>query len=223
MPFKRQKTPLISLHGEALTAAMASIGMNFAAPPTAEANIEDTLLAASVEALTQGDLRTLALLTTWLGIHSARVNVDRLRSLIAVQESERVRAYWAAVGTWLAKDRRVLVLARLYRGERIDLLPVGTDFQVRRFGEDPRFAAGPLRVPANVLRERPVDVMPPAALAKRHRAYRQRVLMGPTYRADMWAALERDPSLSPAELARRSYGSFATAWQVKHDFTLLVA
>src|SRR5690242_19290249 len=120
MPFKRQKTPRIALQGEGLTAAMASIGMNFAAPPTADANIEDTLLAASVEALAQGDLRTLALLTTWLGIHASRVNVDRLRRLLAAQESERVRAYWAAVGTWLAKDRRFLPLTRLYRGERLD-------------------------------------------------------------------------------------------------------
>jgi hypothetical protein len=39
----------------------------------------------------------------------------------------------------------------------------------------------------------------------------------------MWAVLESDPSLSPAELARRTYGSFATAWQVKQDFELLAA
>jgi len=39
----------------------------------------------------------------------------------------------------------------------------------------------------------------------------------------MWAQLENDPTLSPADLARRTYGSFATAWQVKRDWQLLNA
>src|SRR5258708_15349273 len=43
----------------------------------------------------------------------------------------------------------------------------------------------------------------------------------PTYRADVWVALEAAPHLSAAELARRTYASFATAWQVKQDFEIL--
>jgi hypothetical protein len=58
-------------------------------------------------------------------------------------------------------------------------------------------------------------------LAKRHTVYRHRLLMGPSYRADMWATLEGEPTLTAAELARRTYGSFATAWQVKRDFAIL--
>jgi len=45
--------------------------------------------------------------------------------------------------------------------------------------------------------------------------------MGPSYRADMWAELDQDPSLSAAKLARRAYGSFATAWHVKQDWEVL--
>jgi hypothetical protein len=45
--------------------------------------------------------------------------------------------------------------------------------------------------------------------------------MGASYRADMWAALDNKPTLTAAELARRAYGSFATAWQVKRDFAIL--
>jgi hypothetical protein len=48
-------------------------------------------------------------------------------------------------------------------------------------------------------------------------------MMGPGYRADMWSALERDSTLSAAELARRTYGSFATAWHVRQDFGLLAS
>jgi hypothetical protein len=47
-----------------------------------------------------------------------------------------------------------------------------------------------------------------ADLAKLHRAYHYLVMIGPSYRADMWTAVERSPELSTAELARKTYGSF---------------
>jgi hypothetical protein len=97
----------------------------------------------------------------------------------------------------------------------------GTEFQVKRHGEDPRFQRSAIRVAANVLRNRTADVLPPAELARRHHAYRWRIIMGPSYRADMWAALEDDSTQSTAELARKTYGSFATAWRVRRDFGLL--
>jgi hypothetical protein len=37
----------------------------------------------------------------------------------------------------------------------------------------------------------------------------------------MWAAIEEDPTLSAAALARKAYGSFATAWHVRRDFELV--
>ncbi|OGQ09137.1 MAG: hypothetical protein A2138_12005 [Deltaproteobacteria bacterium RBG_16_71_12] len=200
---------------------MTSIGMVFAARRDTAANIEDTLVAASERGLLRDDLRTLAILVTWLGVHTRMINADRLVRLIEDHESRRVRAFWSAFAIWQRKDRRFARLAKLYGGHRVDLLSVGTDFQVKRHGEDPRFAFGPLRVPANALRDRPADVLEPAELAKRHPAYRQRLIIGPSYRADMWATLEREPATSTAELARRAYGSFATAWQVKRDFGLV--
>lgn len=223
MAYRRVIAPPALLTGDELTSAMVGIGMNFAAAPMKDPNIEDTLLAASVEGMEHDDLRVLAVLVTWLGVHHSRINADRLIRAVTSLESPRVRAFWAAVAQWLDKDRRLARLLDLHDGPRVDVLRVGTDFQVRRKGEDSRFHDTVLRVPAGVLRDRIDDVLSPAELAKRHCTYRHRVLMGPNYRADMWAALESDPSLSPAELARRTYGSFATAWQVKQDFELLAA
>jgi hypothetical protein len=51
--------------------------------------------------------------------------------------------------------------------------------------------------------------------------YRERVVQGPSYRADVWSALTADDSLSPAELARRTYASFATASDVRHDWRVV--
>jgi hypothetical protein len=213
----------VLFEGDALTSEMTGIGMNFAATPTKDPNIEDVLISASVNGMEEDDLRTLAVLVTWIGIHNSWINADRLLRAVHSQPSTRVRAFWAAIGHWLGKDRRLARLTMVYQGPRLDLLPTGTDFQIRRRGEDPRFADSPLRVPGGVVRDRPADVLSPRELTKRHRTYRQRVLMGPSYRADMWAALESQPPLSGAALARHTYGSFATAWQVKHDWELLKA
>ncbi|MBI1944507.1 MAG: hypothetical protein HYS27_02355 [Deltaproteobacteria bacterium] len=221
MAFRREATARAQLSEDELTEAMTGIGMSFAARANYDANIEDTLLAASEQGMLHDDLRTLAMLVTWLGVHARLINADRLARLVDAHQAPRVRAFWSAIALWQKKDRRFARLITRYDGERVDLLSVGTDFQVRRHGEDPRFEGSALRVPANTLRDRPADVLAPAELARRHRTYRQRLIMGPSYRADMWAALEENPALSAAELARAAHGSFATAWQVKRDWQLV--
>jgi hypothetical protein len=183
--------------------------------------IEDTLLYASADAIQKPDLRTLAILVTWFGIHSSWVNVDRLTHLVNEQLAERVLALWSTLAHWQEKDRRFVRLAKLYTGPQQDLLNLGTEFQIKRHRVDPRFTGSVLRVPANVLRDRMADVPSPADFGKRHRAYHYRMMIGPSHRADMWAALERSPELSTAELARKTYGSFATAWRVKREFAVL--
>jgi hypothetical protein len=222
MSFSRALAPAAVPEPDALTAAMVGIGMNLAAPPARDPNLEDTLLFASLAAMQQDDLRVLAVLTTWFGVHHHFVNADRLTRLVTACGAHRVRALWSALGAWQRHDRRFARLVALYRGARLDLLPTGTAFQLRRHGEDARFTASALRVPANVLRDRAADVLVPAELARRHRTYRWRVIMGPTYRADVWAALEANPALSAAALARQTYASFATAWQARRDHAFLV-
>lgn len=204
-----------------LTARMVGIGMNFAAIPQVDADIEATLVHASALGLVDDDFRVLAVLTTWLSKHHAHVNADRLVRLAGTETSQRVRAYWASIAAWLAKDRRLARLGLSYTGPVVDLLPVGTDFQLKRRGEDPRFAGSKLRVPAGTLRDREADVLSPEALARQHAGYRNRLLIGPTWRADVWTVLERAPDLTVAAAARQASCSFATAWQVVQDFKVL--
>lgn len=221
MPYSRTIEPECLAQGEALARQLIGIGFGLAGRSDPDSAIEDTLVAASIEGMERDDLRVLALLGTWLEVHHAWVNADRLVRALRTVEHARTKTWWAAVGAWLESDRRFARLRRLHRGRRTDLLRTGSSFQIERRGEDPRFEGTPLRVPAGVLRDRPEDVRTPEDLARRHRTYRQRVHLGPTYRADMWALLEAEPDLNAAELARRTYGSYATAWRVKRDFAIL--
>jgi len=212
MPFRRTVAPTEAPEPSALAADLAAIGLKpSAAASRRQPNIEDTLLFASIEAMDR-DSRLLAPLVLWFRVHHPWVNADRLIRVVREQDSSRPRAFWAAIAKQHATDHRFARLASGYRGPRVVLGDGGR--------EDPRFKQGPLTVSAELMRA-PADVLEPIVMARRHNAYRWRVIMGPSYRADMWAALEADPELTPAELARRTYGSFATAWHVKRDYALL--
>jgi hypothetical protein len=226
MAFSRNMMPAELKRTAILTSDMAAIGMNFTSHKgyehsPSEPNIEDTLLFASIEGMESRNLRVLAVLVTWFRIHAAWVNADRLTRLIEMQKSPRLRAFWSALAGIHEKDRRFARLVKSYTGPRYDLAETGTDFQIERHGEDKRFQGSPLRVASNLLRDRGADVSAPEDLAQRHFAYRWRIIIGPGYRADMWAALEKDGSLTAAELAKKTYGSFATAWRVRRDFDLV--
>ncbi len=221
MSYHRNEKPLKLLKGEELTSALTGMGLCFATKALVNPKIEDTLIAASIEGIENKDFRLLSILTTWLEVHHPWVNVDRLFRALKAGNRETIYPYWAAIGNWLEKDRRFLRVAKLYKGKPIDFLTTGTDFQISRHGEDPRFAGSCLRVPLGVLRDRKKDVLTPSALAKIHSTYRQRVHQGPCYRADMWSELMCNPLLSATKLARNTYGSFATAWRVKKDWALL--
>ena len=223
MAFSRATSPEAMPSAEELTARMVGIGMNFAAQPQADADIESTLVHASALGMDDDDLRVLAVLTTWFDVHCAHVNADRLVRFVHAHPSERVRAYWSAVARWLAKDRRFARLATAYAGSPVELLPTGTEFQIQRRGEDERFVGSKLRVPKGTLRDRHEDVLSPEALVRRHAGYRNRVLMGPSFRADVWTVLEQAPDLSIADVARKASCSFATAWQAAQDHRLLRA
>jgi hypothetical protein len=223
MSFRRQIAPLVRLEGTTLDRAMAGIGMNFAVEPEPSLAIEDVLFFASRLGMEANDFRVLNVLCKWIDVHGARINVDRLTRLVEMcADHERTRAFWAAVGQWQERDRRFARLASLRsERDRIDLFS-GTDFQIqRRGGEQPWFVDTCLRVAAGTLRDRASDVAAPEQLARLNPVYRERVVQGPSYRADMWAALTLAPSLTPSELAKRTYGSFATAWEVLRDWDVV--
>jgi len=223
MAFSRAATPEPTPTPDELTVRMVGIGMGFAAKADANADVESTLLHASAVGMEEADLRVLAVLTTWLGVHHTHVNADRLVRMVGSHPSERVRAYWSAIATWLKKDRRLARLADAYEGAPLGLLPTGTEFQIKRRGEDERFTASKLRVPKGTLRDRHEDVASPEALVRRHAGYRNRVLMGPSFRADVWTAIQQAPDLSIADIARKASCSFAAAWQAVQDYRLLRA
>ena len=209
----------------ALEQRLCGLGMLLGQRPDPSAPIEPTLVYGVRLALDGWDMRVLGVLVVWLEVHYMRVHVPWLvRCVREQQPAAEVAelALWSALGQWLERtDRRFAALARLYDGPTLDVLPGTSDALLARRGEDPRFHKTHARIPDGTLRRRLGDVLSPEDLAALHPGYRNRVLMGTSWRALLWTILERHPSLTAAELAREARCAFATAWQVRRDFLLL--
>ena len=219
MGYKRQLLPDVPQNLD-LENRLAGLGMALACEPTRDANIEDVLLEGVRAGMVDGNLRVLGLITSWLDHYHAWINADRLIRCLRTESSARVQAYWVSRAQAWATDIRWKRL-RQQSCIPVDLLPVGTAFQVTRKGEDPRFVGTVVRVPQGTLRERTGDVEPAHHIACHHRSFRWRLLVGPSYRADCLAVVEAEPTITASALARRTYASFATAWGVLRDLRLL--
>jgi hypothetical protein len=233
MGFKKEILPKSFSSGDQLTEDMIGIGMLFAGEASKDPNIENTLVAASIEGLIQGDGRVMSLLTDWLTVHRERINVERLYQILRVLDSKKyqpVLIYWAANAQRFRTDPRFSKMRELYKGPRINYFKIrlehresydGTDFLIQKNGEDERFTETCIRVPNKTLRHRPRDILSPEELAKRHLTYRYRIMLGSNTRADLWAALKRDSRLTPAELARTCFCSYKSAYMARRDFDLI--
>lgn len=221
MSFKRIECLTDYPQGDELTPKLIGIGFKLGGAFERNPNIEDCLIAAATEGV-NGDFRTLALLTDWFFIHHKFVNIDRFIRALKKIKDNRVKCYFSSIGKWLQKDSGYKKLSKIYRGEALNLgLTSDYSFLIKRNGEDDRFIGTKLLVAKNTLRSRLDDILTPKELALLHQDYYYRVLIGPSYRADMISHYLRNSSLTASQLAKNTYGSFATAWEVMKDINLL--
>ena len=228
---RRCTSPVLA--GDSLEGSLRAAGLHLGRgaesldpPPSLE-----HVIVSAVAAAFPHDYRSLSVATTWLGVHAPRLHVGQLARLLptaekACADAVRFRAYWAGVAYWLRKDNRWAKIARMYPGPPVYLSRLGRDVAraaLEHKGEDPRFAGSRLRVPLGMLRDRAADVASPEAMAMRHSWYRERLRQGPTYRADCWAELERDPTMTAAQLARRVGCTYPVAHRAIQDRKIATA
>ena len=219
--------------GKSLDSDLRAIGFNLSVKKASiNPNIELSLISASIEAINLKDNRIAGLLVDWITIHYLRINVDRLTKFVfSLDDSEYtfVKIFWQANAQRLyAKDQRFKRLS-LYTGKRIDFadrfIKKGqkkvSKILIKIKGEDKRFKKTCIRVPNGYFSKRENQIFPATAIAKNHASYRYRVMMGPSYRADLWALLDSEPNLSAYALGKKAHCSYRTAYIAKKDYELL--
>lgn len=203
--------------GSELTSKLIGIGFKIGGTKERNPNIEDTLIGASIEGMT-GDYRILSLLTDWIFIHYEILNTDRLFRALLELNNQRVNAFFSSIALNFSNDSRFKKIHQLYKGQRVYLdQNKSYEFLVSRNGEDERFNKTKLIVATGTLRTRPEDIATPTEMVQLHKDYYYRTLIGPSFRADMVSCFLREKNISASDLARKCYGSFATAYQVIKD------
>lgn len=219
---------------ENLANDLYAIGMNLTATRhSTDPNIEDTLVLASIWAVVEDDSRIGGLLVDWISIHYLRMNVDRLTKLVFDLNDGQynwVRIFWSAnAQRLLAKDKRFKRLAELYSSGRFDFIDRFKSGNEKRLteaylsmkGEDERFVGTCLRVPNGPFSHRPQQIFSAEEVSRSHFQFRYRVMFGPSYRADVWALLRRNPDLTGYRLALLAHCSRPAATRVKHDYEIV--
>jgi hypothetical protein len=219
MAHKRQ----FVVQSEDIIALLAGIGCALSTTPINNADIEYTLYKASEESITTLDFRILGLIVQWVEVHEFCINQPRLLRFILQTNSyqSRVFLFWKAIAQWRKNNRKWSAFMKEKNStERFDLLPVGTDFQIQRKGEDPRFVGTILRIPMGLLRVRNGDIFHKEQMVQIHKTYENRVRFGVCLRADLWSFLEQDDQISSSQLAKFVGCAFSSAWEVKQDYHL---
>lgn len=220
MSYKRQISKKF-LKGEDLTRSMVGIGMLFGAKPEKNPNIEDTIISASYQGIVSEDFRILSMLTKWLEQHFFIINASRLIKLIKEHEDNDIfLRYWISVSQWQAADNRFRSLRDLGKNKKKKEITKGSLFLSKKNGEDTRFKGTCLVVPKKMLDREDWLVLSPEKMTNYHLDYKWRLIIGPSFRADMWSQLERDNALTPSSLAKAAYGSYATAHRTKKEFQI---
>jgi len=220
--------------GKSLDSDLRAIGFNLRGKKkSVNPNIEASIISASIEAVNNKDSRIGGLLVDWITSHYLRINVDRLTKFIfslSDLDYKFVKIFWCAnAQRFFAKDQRFKRLSELYNGRRVNFadrfLKKGqkksTKMLIEIKGEDERFKRTCIRIPKGYFSERPHQIFPVSIIAKNHLPYRYRVMMGSSYRADLWALLESDSNMSAYALGKKAYCSYRSAYIAKKDYEIL--
>jgi len=210
------------LCGDDLTRSLVGLGFLLSSDSVKNVNIEHCLISLVKESFSDDsayDLRLLALLVNWLEIHISQVNANRFVKLVKHLNNPAASKFLAGVFEYLDDIRFKKFVIGNSPNRRTQFLKKST-FLVEKNGEDARFKNTRLIVHSKAISDRPDLILSRELLAEKHLYYRYRVLLGPTYRADIIANLSIDGSLSAAELARYHFTNYQTSHKAKKDFQI---
>ena len=169
------------------------------------------------------DGRLLSLLVSWIKVHGAYVNVEKLRKL-SRKASEQANIWLSAMAGFAIAHQmpKWKTLARRQPEPRYFYPPEVADGAIAMKGAIPWLEKLNFRIPNGSIRIRETDVLSPEELAKVHRQYRNRYLYGPSWRADIITAVE-EGARTPTEVVKKVGCSYEPAHRVLRELKVASA
>lgn len=153
-------------------------------------DIEQTLIDGCYEV--ESDSRLLSLLFSWIGVHGKYLNADKLIKLNRLTSRFRGESPWFYALCAFGVEKGILKLKKgikkqkeavFFRNEKSK-----TIFEMK--GAIPYLEKIGIMIPEGNLRIRDKDVLPAEILLKKNKQFKNRLLFGANWRADIITAIE---------------------------------
>ncbi len=205
--------------------ALASIGVRLGSvsitPEDAIAyDIESVLLHAA--GAMRGDGRLASLLFSWVHVHAEHVIVEKLRKLVRQSDDADQRLAVSALAAYAVnqgqhKWKKLITQpakgAYLFPGK-------ATESAVKLKGAEPWAEAHGILISKGSLRIRAEDVMTVEELTKANQQYRNRLLFGASWRADIITAIQQGAETA-TEVMKRVGCSYEPAHRIRREYLII--
>ena len=222
----KPETPSIKAASASLEQKLAAIGVMVATQPLSReaasmVDIEDTIADSIVHLDGDGgDMRWLGSLLAWVRIHGGVVIIEKLVKILQRRFKQGASVEFAALLGQFALEhdhrrwRALLVFAP--KSPRLVGPPLLADSLIKVRGEEDWAQPANFLVPRGSLAAESKWVLSPGQLAKLSRQYRNRLIYGPQWRADIITAVEHG-ARTPAAASRTSGASYEPCHRVLHE------
>ncbi len=181
-------------------------------------DLERTLHEASLEI--HQDSRLFSLLCSWVSIHGDYVIIEKLMKLQKKQYSPWLVAIAiSAVNLGFHKWRRLI------KKQKKEFALVDHELALSSIsmkGAEPTFKKYGFLIPQGSLRIRAIDALDVSRLARQNFQYRNRLLFGSSWRADIITAIEKGIP-NPSEIAKTLGCSYEPAHRIFREYALVAS
>lgn len=181
-------------------------------------DIENTLYESTLEVF--HDSRLFALLASWISVHGDYVIIEKLMKLQKKQNSPWLVALAVcAVNLGFHQWKRLI---KKQKGEfaLVDVSLAKSSISIK--GAEPNFIESGFFIPAGSIRVRSIDILSREKLVKKNRQYRNRLLYGACWRADIITAIEKEIK-NPYQIAKTLGCSYEPAMRIYKEYKLAQA
>ena len=165
----------------------------------------------------------LSLLFSWIGVHADHVVVDKLRKRLRADGNADVRLVVSALAAYAVSRGRHKWRKLIGAPEKPTFLSASKAAQsaVGLKGAEPWLEVHNVLAGKGSLRIRPQDVLSAEELAKVNTQYRNRLLYGASWRAEIITAIQQGAKTA-TEISRRVGCSYEPAHRVRREYLIAV-
>lgn len=180
-------------------------------------DIENTIHEATLEVAQ--DSRLFSLLCSWVSIHGDYVIIEKLMKL-----QKRKNSPWLVALSIFAFNMGFHQWKRLIKKQKGPLALVSTELALSSItlkGEESNFRKNGFLMPHGIIRVRASDAQTPQRLIKKNPQYRNRLLFGASWRADIITAIEVGMK-TPYQIAKTLGCSYEPAHRIFKEYALVM-